>query len=197
MAFFLRGALPRTPPGLPPWTRRGGSGLRPSQPPSLPKISLHTQPPPLPPARPGSGGPPRQHRSPPRSGHGRGPGTERWVSASGTGAVKAHAGFYNDALVNKRNTLVLTFHSTWGGFAPGSVKRLHDLGRRAPRASTARRTRAGRRRPTSRTGRSASPRRSSLPTRAAACAGCWLGLARRRPFAFVAPPPAAARARAA
>ena len=60
-------------------------------------------------------------------------GTQRWDSASGAGAVKAHSGFYNDALVNKRNTLVLTLHSTWGGFAPGSVKRLHDLEARAAR----------------------------------------------------------------
>ena len=53
--------------------------------------------------------------------------------STGTGAVKARSGFYHDALVNKRNTLVLTLHSTWGGLAPGAVKRLHSLEARAAR----------------------------------------------------------------
>ena len=45
--------------------------------------------------------------------------------------MREHRGQYHDAIVNKRNTVVLTLHNLWGGFAPGAVKRLLALEARA------------------------------------------------------------------
>ena len=58
-------------------------------------------------------------------------GERRWDSTEGAGAVREHRGQYHDAIVNKRNTVVLTLHNLWGGFAPGAVKRLLALEARA------------------------------------------------------------------
>ena len=58
-------------------------------------------------------------------------GEQRFDSATGTGAVRAHKGVYRDALFAKGNTLVLTLHSLWGGLAPGAVAHLYTLGQRA------------------------------------------------------------------
>ena len=52
-------------------------------------------------------------------------GEQRFDSATGTGAVRAHKGVYHDALFAKGNTLVLTLHSLWGGLAPGAVAHLY------------------------------------------------------------------------
>ena len=60
-------------------------------------------------------------------------GARCWDPVAGTGAVKARRGEYHDAITNKRNTVVLTLHNLWGGFAPGAVERLHALDARSAR----------------------------------------------------------------
>ena len=47
--------------------------------------------------------------------------------------MKARRGEYHDAITNKRNTVVLTLHNLWGGFAPGATQRLRDLEARTAR----------------------------------------------------------------
>ena len=58
-------------------------------------------------------------------------GEQRFDSATGTGAVRAHKGVYHDALFAKGNTLVLTLHNLWDGLAPGAVAHLYTLTQRA------------------------------------------------------------------
>ena len=60
-------------------------------------------------------------------------GARCWDPVAGTGAVKARRGEYHDAITNKRNTVVLTLHNLWGGFAPGATERLRALDARSAR----------------------------------------------------------------
>ena len=58
-------------------------------------------------------------------------GDAPWSAACGAGRVKAHRGDYHDALHAKRNSVLLLLHNNFGGFAPGAVKRMHDLSKRS------------------------------------------------------------------
>ena len=58
-------------------------------------------------------------------------GDGRWDPCTGQGTVGVHNGNYHDALTAKRNTVILTLHNLFGGFAPGAYKRLVALSKRA------------------------------------------------------------------
>ena len=55
---------------------------------------------------------------------------------TGHGYVKAHRGFYHDAIFVKRNNFSLLLHETFGGgFSPTAVLKLRCLARKAARGS--------------------------------------------------------------
>ena len=55
---------------------------------------------------------------------------------NGHGYVKAHRGFYRDAIFVKRNNFNLLLHETFGGgFSPTAVLKLRRLARKAARGS--------------------------------------------------------------
>ena len=49
--------------------------------------------------------------------------------ATGRGCVHARRGQYTDALVNKKNAVVLLLHDVYGGIAPPTLKHLYQLAR--------------------------------------------------------------------
>ena len=57
-------------------------------------------------------------------------GDAAWSNVVGAGKVKAHKGFYDDALTAKGNTVNVRLHNIFGGLAPGAMRDLRDLGRR-------------------------------------------------------------------
>ena len=58
---------------------------------------------------------------------------EAFSSATGNGELREREGEYDDALNAKGNTLDLTVHEIFGGFANGALARLHYLTRRSAR----------------------------------------------------------------
>ena len=55
---------------------------------------------------------------------------------NGHGYVKAHRGFYHDAIFVKRNNFNLLLHETFGGgFSPTAVLKLRRLARKVARGS--------------------------------------------------------------
>ena len=55
---------------------------------------------------------------------------------TGHGYVKAHRGFYHDAIFVKRNNFNLLLHETFGGgFSPTAVLKLRRLARKVARGS--------------------------------------------------------------
>ena len=74
----------------------------------------------------------------------RGQPSQPFSHKTGHGYVKAHRGFYHDAIFVKRNNFNLLLHETFGGgFSPTAVLKLRRLARKVSRAAalTARPTR--------------------------------------------------------
>ena len=83
----------------------------------------------------------RQHRRegpPPKHGlqGARGQPGQPFSHKTGHGYVKAHRGFYHDAIFVKRNNFNLLLHETFGGgFSPTAVLKLRRLARKVARGS--------------------------------------------------------------
>ena len=57
-------------------------------------------------------------------------GDAAWDAKTGSGAVAAHAGDYDDAIRNKGNTVLLRLHNLFGGFTAAADKDLRALSNR-------------------------------------------------------------------
>ena len=67
---------------------------------------------------------------------GRGQPGQPFDHKNGHGYVKAHRGFYHDAIFVKRNNFNLLLHETFGGgFSPTAVLKLRRLARKVARGS--------------------------------------------------------------
>ena len=66
----------------------------------------------------------------------RGQPSQPFSHKTGHGYVKAHRGFYHDAIFVKRNNFNLLLHETFGGgFSPTAVLKLRRLARKVARGS--------------------------------------------------------------